>query len=73
MAYLKVNNLEKKFNNISVLKNISFEVNKNEVLCIIGKSGSGKTTLLRCLNYLETADNGEVILNDDIIFEKGKN
>lgn len=72
MAYLKVNNLEKKFNNISVLKNISFEVNKNEVLCIIGKSGSGKTTLLRCLNYLETADNGEVILNDDIIFESKK-
>ena len=72
MAYLKVNNLEKKYNNISVLKNISFEVNKNEVLCIIGKSGSGKTTLLRCLNYLETADNGEVLLNDDIIFESKK-
>lgn len=69
MAYLEVKNLNKQFNNISVLENISFDVVKNEVLCIIGKSGSGKTTLLRCLNYLETADSGEVLLDNEVIFE----
>jgi len=69
MAFLEVKNINKKFNKTPVLKNISFELNKNEVLSIIGKSGSGKTTLLRCMNYLENADEGQVLLEDEIIFD----
>lgn len=69
MAFLEVKNIIKKFNKLEVLKDISFELEKNEVLSIIGKSGSGKTTLLRCLNYLETADEGEVVLEGEVIFD----
>ena len=56
MAFLKVENLKKSFGSSEVLKGISFELEKGEVLAIIGSSGSGKTTLLRCLNFLENAD-----------------
>lgn len=69
MSFFEVKNISKTFNKIEVLKNISFDLNENEVLTIIGKSGSGKTTLLRCLNYLETADNGEVLLENEKIFD----
>ena len=57
---LSVKNLTKSFGDISVLNGISFELNKGEVLAIIGSSGSGKTTLLRCMNYLEIPDGGEI-------------
>ncbi len=69
MAFFEVKNLYKKFGNTEVLKGVSFSVEKGEVLVIIGSSGSGKTTLLRCLNFLERADCGEIILNDEVLFE----
>ena len=69
MAFLEVKGIRKSFGNTEVLKGIDFEINQGEVLSIIGSSGSGKTTLLRCLNYLETADEGQVLLNGDIIFD----
>lgn len=75
MALLEVTGITKKFGETEVLKGINFELDKGEVLTIIGSSGSGKTTLLRCLNYLETADTGKVVLDGEIIFdgnEKGK-
>ena len=53
MAVLEVKNLVKNFGSTKVLKDISFSMEKGEVLAIIGSSGSGKTTLLRCLNFLE--------------------
>ena len=60
MPVLQVNNLRKGFGNTEVLKGVSFSLEKGQVLAIIGSSGSGKTTLLRCLNFLETADEGEI-------------
>ena len=69
MAVLKVENLSKSFNNQQVLKNISFELEKGEVLAIIGSSGGGKTTLLRCLNQLIKPDEGKIIVNDDVMFD----
>ena len=62
MAVLEVKNLKKGFGNTDVLKGVSFSLEQGQVLAIIGSSGSGKTTLLRCLNFLETADEGEIIV-----------
>ena len=58
---LELKNLHKSFGNLEVLKGIDLSVNKGDVISIIGSSGSGKTTLLRCLNFLEKADEGELI------------
>ena len=60
MKILKVENICKSFGNEKVLKGISFSLEKGEVLSIIGSSGSGKTTLLRCLNFLETPEQGKI-------------
>ena len=60
MALLQVDNLQKRFGSNHVLKGVSFTLKKGQVLAIIGSSGSGKTTLLRCLNFLETPDEGEI-------------
>ncbi len=57
---LKIEKLEKSFGNLKVLKGIDLEVNRGEVVCIIGASGSGKSTLLRCINLLEEADSGHI-------------
>ena len=65
MSILKVENIKKSFGSIEVLKDISFSLEKGEVLSIIGSSGSGKTTLLRCLNFLEFAENGKIIVDDE--------
>ena len=69
MAFLEVRGIRKSFGNTEVLKGIDFDINQGEVLSIIGSSGSGKTTLLRCINYLETADEGRILLNGDVIFD----
>ena len=71
MALLEVMGIKKSFGSTEVLKGIDFELEKGEVLTIIGSSGSGKTTLLRCLNYLETADAGTVKLEGKVIFDGG--
>ena len=55
---LKIEQLEKSFGDLHVLKGIDLEIHKGEVVCIIGASGSGKSTLLRCINLLEEADDG---------------
>lgn len=65
MSILEVNNLEKSFDNLQVLKDISLTVDNGEIISIIGSSGSGKSTLLRCLNRLETIDAGEIIVDGD--------
>ncbi len=72
MDILKVSNLCKSFGKNEVLKNISFSLNKGEVLTIIGSSGSGKTTLLRCLNFLELADSGIIKIGDKVIYDGEK-
>ena len=63
MPILEVKNIKKHFESTDVLKGVSFSLEKGQVLAIIGSSGSGKTTLLRCLNFLETADEGEITVN----------
>lgn len=57
---IKIEQLEKSFSDLHVLKGIDLEVNRGEVVCIIGASGSGKSTLLRCINLLEEADSGHI-------------
>lgn len=69
MSILEVSNIKKSFGKTEVLKDISFTLEKGEVLSIIGSSGSGKTTLLRCLNFLEIADNGKIIVDGDVVFD----
>ncbi len=69
MSILKVEGLSKTFGKNEVLKNISFSLEKGEVLSIIGSSGSGKTTLLRCLNFLEFAENGTITVNDKVVYD----
>ena len=68
MAILEVKNIRKTFENTEVLKGINFSLEKGQVLSIIGSSGSGKTTLLRCLNFLETPDEGIIKVNGEILF-----
>lgn len=75
MAILEVKNLKKSFGSLAVLNDVSFSLEKGEVLSIIGSSGGGKTTLLRSLNELETPDGGEIIINGKTVFggsEDGK-
>lgn len=69
MAILEVKNITKAFGNVEVLKGVSFSMEEGEVLSIIGSSGSGKTTLLRCINFLEKADNGQIVLNGEVIYD----
>lgn len=69
-SIIKVNNLEKKFGQNLVLKDINMEVRKGEVVTIIGSSGSGKSTLLRCLNLLEEPTSGEILYKNKNILEK---
>ena len=63
MPILQVENLKKSFGKVNVLNGVSFSLEKGQVLAIIGSSGSGKTTLLRCLNFLETPDEGQIFIN----------
>ena len=63
MAILEVKHLKKSFGKTKVLDDISFTLEKGQVLAIIGSSGSGKTTLLRCLNFLETPDQGQIFVD----------
>lgn len=70
---IKVQNLNKSFNKNVVLKDINLEVNKGEVVAIIGPSGSGKSTLLRCMNLLEIPSNGKVIFEGKELTHKNIN
>ncbi len=68
MSILEVRNIVKNFGKTQVLKGIDFSMKKGEVVAIIGSSGSGKTTLLRCINFLEEADKGEIIVDGKCIY-----
>ena len=70
MAILEVNNLTKNFGTTQVLKGVSFSLERGQVLAIIGSSGGGKTTLLRCLNFLETPDEGDIIVDGKVLTGK---
>lgn len=72
MAVLEVNNIEKHFGSTRVLKDVSFSLEKGNALAIIGSSGSGKTTLLRCLNFLETPNQGTISVNGETVFDASR-
>lgn len=69
MAILQVDNIKKTFGKTPVLKGISFSLEEGQAVAIIGSSGSGKTTLLRCLNFLETPDEGTIRVKDELLFD----
>lgn len=67
---IKFENVQKHYGDFHVLKNINLEIKKGEVVVIIGPSGSGKSTLLRCINRLETINNGVLEVNDVVVNDK---
>ena len=69
MSVLEVKDLKKSFGKTDVLKGVSFNLEKGEVLSIIGSSGSGKTTILRCINQLETPDSGFISVGSEVFFD----
>ena len=62
---LDVAGVSKRFGDIEVLSDVSFQVDKGETVCVLGPSGSGKSTLLRCINWLERPDAGQIYLNGE--------
>ena len=69
MSLLEVEKIGKSFGDTQVLADINFNLEKSQVLSIIGSSGSGKTTLLRCLNFLETPDHGVIRVAGETVFD----
>lgn len=70
MKVLEIKNINKNFNNRTILKDFSLDVSQREIVSIIGNSGAGKSTLLRCINALEMIDSGEIIINNNAISKK---
>src|SRR5512138_126163 len=73
MPIVSVKNISKSFGSIKAVDDVSLEIEKGEVIVIIGPSGSGKSTLLRCINALERIDNGQIIIDNEILDSDGKN
>lgn len=71
MKLMEIKNLHKNFGHLKVLNGVDFSVEEKEIVCLIGASGSGKSTLLRCLNKLETHDQGEIIFEGKDINKLG--
>ncbi len=69
MAILEVKNIHKSFGKTKVLKGIDFSMEEGNIFAILGSSGSGKTTILRCINFLETADKGQIYVDGKLIFD----
>ena len=70
---VRIENVQKRFGSLEVLKGVSLEVHSGEVVCILGPSGSGKTTLLRCINFLEPYDEGRIYVGDDLVGYRERN
>ena len=67
---IQILNCRKSFGTLEVLKDINFNVNKGDVVCLIGSSGSGKSTLLRCINRLEHIDSGQILVDGQDIYDQ---
>lgn len=71
MVLIEVSNLKKSYGKLDVLKQITFDVNKNDVIAVIGPSGSGKSTMLRSLVHLEEIDGGSICISGDYLVKDG--
>ena len=71
MAIIEVSNLKKSYGDLEVLKQITFDVNKNDVVAVIGPSGSGKSTMLRSLVHLEEINGGSICVSGDYLVKDG--
>ncbi len=67
MAFLEIDDVHKRYGDIPVLRGVSLAVAKHDVVCLIGASGSGKSTLLRCINALETIQQGQISVDGDVV------
>ena len=67
MSLIKIEHLRKEYPDVTPLKDVSVEINKGDVISVIGPSGTGKSTLLRCLNRLEEPTSGSVTLDGEVI------
>lgn len=67
---IKVKNIVKKFNGLKAVDDVSLEIKKGEIVCLIGPSGSGKSTVLRCINGLEKPESGQIYVNNELYDEK---
>lgn len=67
---ITIKHINKSFGDLQVLRDISIDINRSEVVVLIGASGSGKSTLLRCLNFLEIADSGEIWIDGEQVDPK---
>ena len=65
LPLVRIEGVRKSYGSLEILKGVSLEVARSEVLCIIGPSGSGKTTLVRCINHLETIDDGDIFIGEE--------
>ncbi len=72
MAFIEVKDLKKSFGKLEVLKGVSFDVEKGDVVAVIGSSGSGKSTMLRCIINLETVGGGDIIIEGEPLVKNGK-
>jgi len=74
MALVEIRDVHKRFGSQEVLRGVSLDVEAGEVVCLLGASGSGKTTLLRCINHLETMDQGEIKVAGELVgYARGAN
>ncbi|RNI25368.1 amino acid ABC transporter ATP-binding protein [Flexivirga caeni] len=71
MAFLEIKDVRKSYGDFEVLKGVSINVERHEVVCLIGASGSGKSTLLRCVNQLEEVNGGEILIDGDTVTGAG--
>ena len=70
MSFVDIRNVRKSFGDTEVLKGVTINVEKGEIVTIIGRSGSGKSTLLRCINGLEAINDGEIRINGELVHDK---
>ncbi len=73
MPILEIKDIYKNFGKTEVLKGVSFSMEKGDILAVLGSSGSGKTTLLRCINFLETASKGQILVDGKSVFDANEN
>jgi len=71
MSFLEIDGVHKRFGSNHVLRGVDLHVEQHEVVCLIGPSGCGKSTLLRCINALETIDDGEIRIDDEVVSGRG--